>query len=118
MIVTPKVVRQKLMQAAILAKIDREGLRIDTDRVRDRLRATRDVVSRAPSLLEMLDRWERIVDGNDIAAARAVAVLDGETGNEMRNLSPLGVLLTEDERLRVLGELREQLRSAARLRGS
>ncbi len=107
MFVTPKVVRQKLMQAAAAAKIDREGLRIDTDRVRGRLRVTRAHVSSAPSLTAMLDRWERIVDGNDIDAARAVAALDGETGNEMRNLSPLGVLLTEDERLRVLDQLRE-----------
>ncbi len=107
-IVTPKVVRQKLMQAAVLAKIDREGLRIDTDQVRERLRVTRAHVSRAPYLTDMLDRWEEIVDGNDIDAARAVAALEGETGNEMRNLSPLGVLLTETERLRVLDELREQ----------
>lgn len=108
MIVTPKVVRQKLMQAAVLAKIDREGLRIDTDQVRERLRVTRAHVSRAPYLTDMLDRWEEIVEGNDIDAARAVAVLEGETGNEMRNLSPLGVLLSETERLQVLDELREQ----------
>ena len=68
---------------------------------------TRAHVSRSPYLTDMLDRWERIVDGNDIDAARAVAALEGETGNEMRNLSPLGVLLTEKERMRVLDELRE-----------
>lgn len=107
MIVTPKVVRQKLLQAAVLAKIDREGLRIDTDRVRERLLVTRAHVSRSPYFTAMLDRWDEIVDGNDIDAARAVAARGDETGDEMRNLSPLGVLLTETERLRVLDELRE-----------
>lgn len=106
--VTRKVVRQKMLQAAILAKIDRENLRIDTDRVRESLRVIRENVSRGPLMVSYLERWERIVDDNDIDAFRAVVARDDETGNDMRNLSPLGVLLTDDERLQVLGQLREQ----------
>lgn len=107
MIVGPKVVRQKLMQAAVLDKIDREDLRIDTDRIRESLRVIRAHVSRGPYLTEMLDRWQRIVDGNDIDAVRALVARDDETGNEMRTLSPLSVLLSAAERLRVLDALRE-----------
>lgn len=42
------------------------------------------------------------VDGNDIEEMRAVVTRDGETGNDMRNLSPLGVLFTENERQQFL----------------
>lgn len=40
MIVTRKVVRQKMLQTAILAKIDREGLRIDTEEERQQFLGT------------------------------------------------------------------------------
>lgn len=108
MIVTPKVVRQKLMQTAILAKIDREGLRIDTDRVRESLRVIRKNVSRGPLMLSYLEWWEQMVDDNDIDAYRAVVAREDETGNDMRGLSPLHVLLTESERLQVIDELRRR----------
>lgn len=101
-----KVVRQQLMQSAILAKIDREDLRIDTDRIRQTLRVTRDHVSRDPLMRSYLDRWEQIVSDNDIDAVRAIVAADDETAREMRNLSPLHVLLTEPERMQVLDKLR------------
>ncbi|NKR90472.1 hypothetical protein GS894_24160 [Rhodococcus hoagii] len=96
------------MQAAILAKIDREGLRIDTGRVRESLQVIRANVSRGPLMLSYLQWWEQIVESNDIDAFRAVVARDDETGNDMRSLSPLSVLLTESERLQVIDELREQ----------
>ena len=101
-VVTRKVFRQKMLQAAILAKIDREHLRVDTDRVRESLQTVRRHVSRDRLMLSYLAWWERIVDGNDIEELRAVVARDDETGNDMRNLSPLGVLLTEDERRQFL----------------
>ncbi|GAB2643565.1 hypothetical protein ABI214_12625 [Prescottella soli] len=102
MVVSRKVVRQKMLQVAILTKIDRESLRIDTDRVRESLRVIRANVSRDPLMLSYLAWWGRIVDGNDIEELRAVVARDDETGNDMRNLSPLWVLFTEDERLQFL----------------
>ena len=101
-----KVVRQQLMQSAILAKIDREDLRIDTDRIRQTLRVTRDHVSRDPLMRSYLDQWEQIIGDNDIDAVRAIVAADDETAREMRNLSPLHVLLTEPERMQVLDKLR------------
>ncbi|BCN66516.1 hypothetical protein RE9431_49710 (plasmid) [Prescottella equi] len=101
-VVTRKVFRQKMLQAAILAKIDREHLRIDTDRVRESLQTVRRNVSRDRLMLSYLVWWERIVDGNDIEELRAVVARDDETGNDMRNLSPLYVLFTEDERRQFL----------------
>lgn len=102
MIVTRKVVRQKMLQTAILAKIDREGLRIDTERVRESLQAIRRNVSRGSLMLSYLAWWDRIVDGNDIEELRTVVARDDETGNDMRNLSPLWVLFSEDERQQFL----------------
>ena len=109
-VVNFKVARQKLMQTAVLNKIDREHLSLDTDPVRRSLRTVREHVSRSPYFTTLLDRWEQIVRDNDVEAFRLIVAADDETGNEMRNLSPLGVLLTEDERLQVLDELRELAR--------
>ncbi|MGW4482021.1 hypothetical protein [Rhodococcus triatomae] len=106
-VVNLEVTRQKLMQAAILNKVEREHLPLNTDRVRRSLQTVRDHVSRSPYFTDMLDRWEQIIDENDIEALRTIVESDDETGNEMRNLSPLHVLLTEDERMRVLHDLRD-----------
>ncbi len=64
-------------------------------------------MSRSPYFTDFLDRWEQIVEDNDVETLRRVVESDDEAGNEMRNLSPLHVLLTEDERMKVLDELRE-----------
>lgn len=109
-VVNFKVARQKLMQAAVLNKIDREHLALDTDPIRRSLRTVREHVSRSPYFTEMLDRWEQIVRDNEVEAFRRIVAADDETGNGMRNLSPLGVLLTEDERLQVIEELRALVR--------
>lgn len=106
-VINMKVTRQKLMQTAILDKVDREHLPLNTDRVRRSLQTVREHVSRSPYFTDLLDRWEQIVEGNDVEALRQVVESDDETGNEMRNLSPLYVLLSEDERMKVLDDLRE-----------
>jgi len=106
-VVNMKVTRQKLMQTAILNKVEREHLPLDTVRVRRSLQSVREHVSRSPYFTDFLDRWERIVEDNDVETLRQIVESDDETGNEMRNLSPLLVLLTEDERMKVLDDLRE-----------
>lgn len=53
-VVTRKVFRQKMLQAAILAKIDRENLRIDTDLVCESLQTVRRHVSRDRLMLSYL----------------------------------------------------------------
>ncbi|MCJ0907052.1 hypothetical protein [Rhodococcus sp. ARC_M6] len=104
-VVTRKVVRQKLLQAAVLEKIEREHLSVNTDRVREKVQSIRSRVT-GKSLHRCLDQWEHIVEDNDIEAIRAVVVSDDEHAREMRNLSPLSILLSEDERLQVLDTLR------------
>ncbi|NKR30072.1 hypothetical protein GS966_25715 [Rhodococcus hoagii] len=108
-VVNMKVTRQKLMQTAVLNKIDREHLSVDTDKVRRNLDTIRRHVSRGPLMTSYLNRWEQIVHDNDIDGFRRIVDSDDETGNELRNLSPLSVLLDEDERLQVLDELRDLL---------
>jgi len=46
------------------------------------------------------------VRNNDIDAVREIDASDTETAREMRNLSPLSVLLSEPERLHVVADLR------------
>ncbi|ORJ97505.1 hypothetical protein A6F55_21320 [Prescottella equi] len=108
-VVNMKVTRQKLMQTAVLHKIEREHLSVDTDKVRRSLDSIRRHVSRGPLMTSYLDRWERIVRDNDIDEFRRIVDSDDETSNELRNLSPLSVLLDENERLQVLDDLRDQL---------
>ncbi|MDV8004555.1 hypothetical protein [Rhodococcus sp. IEGM 1318] len=43
---------------------------------------------------------------NDIDAVREIEASDTENAREMRNLSPLPVLLSEPERLHVIADLR------------
>lgn len=112
MFVTRKAVRQKLLQAAVLEKIDREHLCIDTEQVRARLQRTREHVTGA-SLIGCMDRWEHLVAANDIDGVRCIVHADDDHAREMRNLSPLGVLLSESERLAVLDVLRDWQGSAS-----
>lgn len=107
--VNMKVVRQKLMQTTILNKVERDHLALNTERVRQSLQTVRDNVSRSPYLVQMLDRWEEIIQNNDVEALRRIVEADSETDREMRNLSPLHVLLTENERLQVIDDLRKLL---------
>ncbi|MFE5644175.1 hypothetical protein [Rhodococcus sp. NPDC056516] len=46
--------------------------------------------------------WERVVADKDISTVRRIRISDTETDREIRNMSPLSVLLSESERLRVL----------------
>ncbi|MCJ0907126.1 hypothetical protein [Rhodococcus sp. ARC_M6] len=100
-------VRKKLVHEAVLDKIDREHLSIDTDKVRARLQTNREHVH-GKLLRNCLDRWERIIADNHIDTVRKISVSDTETDREMRNMSPLSVLLSESERLRVLDLLVER----------
>ncbi|WP_430332938.1 hypothetical protein [Rhodococcus sp. ACT016] len=109
-VVNMKVTRQKLMQMAVLNKIDREHLSVDTDKVRRNLDTIRQHVSRDPLMTSYMDRWEQIVRDNDIDGFRRIVDSGDETSNEMRNLSPLSILLDEDERLQVLDDLRDLLK--------
>lgn len=106
-VVPRKVIRQKLMQTAVLDKIEREHLSVDTDRVRQSLDRIREQV-RGKSLLEHVGRWEQLLRTGDLDMIRRIVLSDDEVGREMRNLSPLTVLLTESERLDVLDAVRDR----------
>ncbi|RQM31920.1 hypothetical protein TN91_23450 [Rhodococcus ruber] len=103
-VVTPKTLRQQLVQSAVLDKIVTSGISIDTEPVRRSLQTIRRQVGRSPLMDRYIDRWDRIVRDNDIDGIRKIVESDDDTSREMRNLSPLSVLLSEDERRRVLTE--------------
>lgn len=52
-----------------------------------------------------LDRWQHLIDTDDIRGLRRVMLDTSTDGIEMREVSPLSGLLPEDERLRVLESL-------------
>nr|WP_254072954.1 hypothetical protein [Rhodococcus rhodochrous] len=106
-VVPRKVIRQRLMQTAVLDKIEREHLLVDTDQVRRNLDRIREQV-RGKSLLEHVERWDQLLRSGDLDLIRHVVLSDDEVGREMRNLSPLTVLLTESERLEVLDTVRHR----------
>ncbi|SDC93578.1 hypothetical protein [Rhodococcus tukisamuensis] len=100
-----KVVRQKLMQMAVLEKIDGEHLPINTDQVHGSLLTIREHVQ-GKTMTDCLDRWDQLIRDNDLDSIRRIVTADGETSDEMRNLSPLTVLLSERERRQVLSAVR------------
>ena len=106
-VVPRKVIRQKLMHTAVLDKIEREHLPVDTDRVRQNLDKIREQV-RGTSMLEHVGRWEQLLRTGDLDMIRRIVLSDDEVGREMRNLSPLTVLLTESERRDVLDTVRHR----------
>lgn len=105
-VVPRNVLRKKLLHTAVVNKIDREHLDVDTDRVHLSLQQLRQHVTE-DSLIRCLDQWERIVNSNDIDRIREIGSSDTETARAMRNLSPLAVLLSASERLQVLDDLRK-----------
>lgn len=112
-VVTPKTVRQQLVQSAVLDKIITTGLSVDTEPVRRSLQTIRRKVNRSPLMERYLDRWDMIVRTNDIDDIRRIVETDDDTSREMRNLSPLSVLLSDDERRRVLTEFSTRLKATA-----
>lgn len=112
-VVTPKTLRQQLVQSAVLDKIITTGLSVDTEPVRRSLHTIRRQVNRSPLMERYLDRWDTIVRTNNIDDIRRIVETDDDTSREMRNLSPLSVLLSDDERRRVLTEFGTQLKTAA-----
>ncbi|MDJ0403297.1 hypothetical protein QNA23_07405 [Rhodococcus erythropolis] len=104
-----KVVRRKPVHEAVLDNIDREYLSINTAKLRAKLQTTREHIH-GNTLHKCLDQWKRIIADNDIDIVRKISVSDTETDREMRNMSPLSVLLSESERLRVLDLLFQRTR--------
>ncbi|MFD4184159.1 hypothetical protein [Rhodococcus sp. NPDC058514] len=91
---TRKAVRQKLIQTVVLEKIEREHLSVDTAQVRNSLRKIRGHVQ-GKTMLDCVARWEQLIQSDDLDLIRSVVLAPDEIGAEMRNLSPLTSLLTE-----------------------
>lgn len=53
-----------------------------------------------------MDRWQRIVDSRSLRDLQRVLVDTSTDGIEMREVSPMTGVLTEDERLGVLAGIR------------
>jgi transcriptional regulator with XRE-family HTH domain len=72
-------------------------------KVERNLRRLRDGVSGQPHRRN-LDRWESLVEGGDVAGLRRVLTGLDRDSIEMREVSPLGGLLSQEERSLVLAE--------------
>lgn len=88
-VVTRKVVRQKLLQAAVFEKIEHQHLSVNTARVREKVRNIRNRVT-GKSLHRYLESvGTQSSFDNDLEAVRAGVGSDDEPAREMRDLSPL-----------------------------
>ena len=86
-VVTRKAVRQKLLQAAVLEKIEHEHLSVNTDRVREKVQSIRSRVT-GKSLHRCLESvGTQSSFGNDIEAVCAVVGSDDAHTREMRDLT-------------------------------
>ncbi|MGX7730896.1 hypothetical protein ACWPOB_16715 [Rhodococcus sp. 2H158] len=96
------------MQTAALEKIQREHLRVGTEQIRANLRRIGYQVQ-GQTIRECVQQWDELVRGNDVDSIRRVVLGGDEVAAEMRNLSPLTIVLTEQESLQVLEQLRQRV---------
>ncbi|WP_301851094.1 hypothetical protein [Rhodococcus pyridinivorans] len=108
-----KVLRQQLIQSAVLRKIERDGLQICSEPVRQSLATIRLHVRAGPLMNRYLAEWDEIIRTGDLDSVRRIVTADDDHAREMRNLSPLSVLLDENDRIEIRNELSDLLRAAA-----
>lgn len=109
--VTPKALRQQLMQPVFLHEMDREGLSIDTELV---LKAIRRHVGRSPLMDRHLERWDEDSRTQNFQAARRVVSSD-DTTREICILSPMSMLLSANDRIGVPAEFGLKLHTVRRV---
>lgn len=76
-----------------------------TPRIERNLERERSSV-RGDTHLRNVDRWQDLVDQRDVAGIRRAMTGLDQSSIEMREVSPMGGLLPEQERLQVLADLR------------
>ncbi|MFW0796429.1 hypothetical protein AAFP30_21640 [Gordonia sp. CPCC 205515] len=95
-----KYLRQQIMHDRVMRKIRRNGLRVDTPELREHLEWTGTQVAGLNH--EYVEIWRSLLSGNDLDRIDMMVSGDGDIEGEMRNLSPLPMLLSPDERMSVL----------------
>ncbi|MRH93326.1 hypothetical protein GFY24_38935 [Nocardia sp. SYP-A9097] len=107
-VMTRKDVRHKLMTERVLNKIEREHLPLNTPRVLSNLDSIRSQVT-GPSMVKAITTWEQLLRSGDIHKVRRLTGMDTPDSQLLRSLSPLGILLSEQERRQVLSKLSNQM---------
>ncbi|MDR1264123.1 MAG: helix-turn-helix domain-containing protein [Propionibacteriaceae bacterium] len=97
--------RDWLLHRAISRKLSAGLGETDWERMRRNLDQVRAHTQGQPHERN-LDRWQRIIDSRDLRALRHVLLDPSTDGIEMREVSPMSGFLTDDERLKVLAQVR------------
>lgn len=87
----------------ISPKLSRSSLERWTPRIRSNLDRLRNRVRGEPHLGN-LDRWEKLIDDGDLGKIRRILIGLDNSSIEMREVSPLSGVLSENERLQALGD--------------
>lgn len=87
----------------ISSKLSRSSLEHWTPKIRSNLDRLRNRVRGEPHLGN-LDRWEKLIDDGDLGKIRRILIGLDNSSIEMREVSPLSGVLSENERLQALGD--------------
>ncbi|MFG2447553.1 hypothetical protein ACGFQG_32205 [Nocardia fluminea] len=104
MLRTTKDLRGKLMLLRVLALLEDGSVSLDDPAIMDSLEGLKREVT-GPSMWSSVELWERWIRTKDRAAILGLRESDDETSIRLRNLSPLNVLLSEDDRIEILCEV-------------
>ncbi|GAA5044581.1 hypothetical protein [Nocardia callitridis] len=104
MLRTTKDLRGKLMLLRVVALLEDGSVRLDDPAVAESLEGLKREVT-GPSMWNSVELWERWIRTKDRAAIIALQERDDETSIRLRNLSPLNVLLSENDRIEILREV-------------
>lgn len=96
--------RTLLLHRSLVPKLNEETLSSWTPRILQNLERLSSSVQGHPHV-ENLDRWRRIVETRDVETLRTVLDSTDPGSIEMREVSPMGGLIGQEERLSILKSL-------------
>ncbi|MEX5302645.1 hypothetical protein [Kocuria sabuli] len=96
--------RTLMLHRSLVSRLNEETLSSWTPRILQNLERLSSSVQGHPHV-ENLDRWRRIVDTHDVETLRTVLASADPGSIEMREVSPMGGLISQAERLSILKSL-------------
>ena len=96
--------RTLMLHRSMVSKLNEETLSSWTPQIHQNLERLSNSVQGHPHV-ENLERWRRIVETQDVETLRTVLDSADPNSIEMREVSPMGGLISQDERLSILTSL-------------
>lgn len=96
-----RYLRQRRLQQVAIDALRRDPSLIGDPRIAQRLDAITDHVFGEP-YVQCVETWRTLLDSGDIDAVTRTVLADTDLGGYMRAVSPLGVLITDEQRRAVI----------------